>query len=143
MVSTALLLSLDYTDLWLSDYRKDSQIQLKVFAHRHVHKDHLVCAISDDVESLLRDGCQLSYFSCRYSLICIFQLSPGGAFRASIRVEKNMKYLLAWSFKLHAQPQLLHLAYNLRMAYHFPYRVTVSRIQFPRLSLLWRSQASL
>ena len=116
MVSTALLLSLDYTDLWLSNYRKGSQIQLKVFAHRHVHKDHLVCAISDDVESLLRDGCQLFNFGCRYLLICIFQLS-GGTFRGSIRVEKNMKYLLAWNFKLHAQ--------------------------LPRPSLLWRSQASL
>lgn len=61
MVSKAVWLCLVCTEhnCGQSDYRKDSRIQLKIFAHRHVHKDQLVYVISDGVESFLRRGCQL------------------------------------------------------------------------------------
>ncbi|KAG1730830.1 uncharacterized protein EDB91DRAFT_742719 [Suillus paluster] len=63
------------------EYRKDSRIQLKIFAHRRVHEDQFVGVISDEVESLLRRGCD--------------------RFRRLIRSEKSTHFLQAWSFKLH------------------------------------------
>ncbi|KAG2143062.1 hypothetical protein DEU56DRAFT_256373 [Suillus clintonianus] len=49
--------SLQWNHEYRCDYRKDSRVQLKVFAHRHVHSDQFVGVISDKVESLLQRGC--------------------------------------------------------------------------------------
>ncbi|OJA14968.1 hypothetical protein AZE42_03231 [Rhizopogon vesiculosus] len=48
--------SLRWKNEYPCNYRKDSRIQLKIFAQRRVHKDQLVYLISDNVESLLQRG---------------------------------------------------------------------------------------